>query len=128
MKKKIIFMMLILSMVIFAKPIKVTVYCDDGYQPYSYAENGEVKGIYTDIFKKVFERLEGYDVTIKAVPWKRGINNLKTGRGFALYPPYYRPKERPYMDYSTPVLEEELKVFLNKERVYKSRDNWQKII
>lgn len=31
---------------------------------------------------------------------------MEEGKGFALYPPYYRPKLRPFMDYPIPVLDE----------------------
>jgi len=84
----------------------VVVYCDNNYAPYSYVENGKVTGIYADIFKEAFSRMTGYSVTIKPVPWKRGVKLVEEGKGFALYPPYYRPKIRPFMDYPVPVLDE----------------------
>jgi len=84
----------------------VLVYCDSNYAPYSYVENGEASGIYADIFNTVFSRMKGYSVTIKPVPWKRGVKLIKEGRIFALYPPYYRPEKRPFMDYPVPVINE----------------------
>jgi polar amino acid transport system substrate-binding protein len=117
---------LIFSAVVFAKDIDVVVYASQDYPPYSYKENGEIKGIYTEIFKKAFSRLEGYKVKIAPIPWKRGLSYLEHGKGFALYPPYYRPKERPYIwPYSIPILEEKVVVFCREEIFTKSsRSNW----
>lgn len=101
-----VLLMLFAAYPAMAQDKQVTVYCDDNYPPYSYVKNGEAAGIYTDIFKKAFSRMKGYNVTIKPVPWKRGLNLMKQGTGFALYPPYLRPKTRPFMDYPAPVLNE----------------------
>lgn len=92
----------------------VVIYCDNNYAPYSYVEDGKVTGIYTDIFTKAFSRMTGYNVTIKPVPWKRGVKLMEEGKGFALYPPYYRPKVRPFMDYPVPVLDEGYSMMTNK--------------
>ena len=108
-----------------AQPIEVTVYSDDSYPPYSYAEKGEAKGIYPEIFRKAFAQMPQYHVDIKPVPWKRGLRMLETGEGFALFPPYFRPKERPFMKYSAPVLSESVAVFCSSaiaDRV--SRTRW----
>jgi polar amino acid transport system substrate-binding protein len=95
-------------------PIEVTIYADDGYPPYSYGENGEASGIYTAILNKAFERMPQYRVTLVPVPWKRGLRLLESGQGFALYPPYFRPEERPYIRYSEPILDEQVVVFCNR--------------
>lgn len=94
-----------------AQPIDVIVYSDDSYPPYSYAEKGEAKGIYPEIFRKAFAQMPQYRVEIKPVPWKRGLKMLETGEGLALFPPYFRPLERPYVKYSAPVLAESVAVF-----------------
>ncbi|MEO4048810.1 transporter substrate-binding domain-containing protein [Pseudomonas sp. CAU 1711] len=93
----------------------VTILCDNGYPPYSYEENGEAKGLYNDILRAAFAQMPDYQVEIQPVPWRRGLDALAKGRSFALFPPYYRPAERPYMDYSRPILEERLVVFVRAE-------------
>ncbi|BCG24184.1 amino acid ABC transporter substrate-binding protein [Pseudomonas tohonis] len=93
-------------------PIEVTILCDSGYPPYSYEEKGEAKGLYTDILRSVFALMPGYKVTIRPVPWPRGLAEVAKGSAFALYPPYYRPDERPWMEYSQPIMEESLAVFI----------------
>ena len=102
----------------------VTVYCDDNYSPYSYVKDGQPAGIYTEIFKKVFSRMNGYEVVIKPVPWKRGVNLMEKGKGFALYPPYYRPKVRPFMDYPIPVLDEGYSILTRKEDAGDGTKKW----
>lgn len=96
-------------------PIDVTILCDAGYPPYSYAEGGQAKGIYSDILRAAFARMPEYRVHMRPVPWARGLAELAKGRAFALYPPYYRPSERPWMDYSRPILREKLVVFVRAE-------------
>ncbi len=96
-----------------AAPVDVTIYADDHYPPYSYVDNGRLTGIYTLIVERALERLPGYRVQLLPVPWKRGVLMLEKGQAFALYPPYFRPAERPYMKYSEAMLTEQLVVFCN---------------
>lgn len=114
------------SPAVSAKDTEVVVYALDDYPPYSYVKDRVIQGIYTEILKQAFSRMDGYKVTIKAVPWKRGLKYLKEGSGFALYPPYHRTKERPYMwPYSLPLADEKVVVFCREEVLVKSpRPNW----
>ena len=96
-------------------PIEVTILCDAGYPPYSYAEGDQAKGLYHDILRAAFARMPEYRVHIRPMPWARGLAELASGRAFALYPPYYRPSERPWMDYSRSILREKLVVFIRAE-------------
>ena len=59
--------------------------------------------------------MPGYRVSIRPVPWPRGLAALEKGTAFALLPPYYRPVERPWMDYSRPILEESVVAFVRSE-------------
>lgn len=102
-----------LSWSVFAKPILI--FGDDSYPPYSYFEGGVQKGIYTDIIHRVDEKLAGYEITIKAMPWKRALRKVKNGEIPLFYPPYKRSKERPYMDYSVEILPETLSIFCRKD-------------
>ena len=96
-------------------PIEVTILSDAGYPPYSYAEAGEAKGLYHDILRAAFARMPEYRVHIRPLPWARGLAELAKGRALAIYPPYFRPGERPWMDYSRPILREKLVVFIRAE-------------
>jgi polar amino acid transport system substrate-binding protein len=106
--------------------IDVTVFCDDNYPPYSYEVAGEAEGIYVEILKNAFSLMEGYNIIIEPVPWKRGLRYLEKGYAFAIFPPYYRPKTRPYMwPYSEPILKEEVVVICRKETLEQIQaDKW----
>ncbi|UUZ48167.1 hypothetical protein LP420_35520 [Massilia sp. B-10] len=71
------------------------------------SKHGEAAGLYAEIVKVAFARMKGYRITIKPVPWKRGMSMLKAGTAFALYPPYMNLKEEPFTwPYSLPLFEE----------------------
>ncbi len=88
--------------------IAVTLYGDDSYPPYSFLNKGKIEGIYPHIMQQVAERIEGYDIKITLLPWKRALRLAKKGQIFAVFPPYYLPDRRPYFsEYSVPILPEE---------------------
>lgn len=111
---------------IFAGDTKVVIYADENYPPYSYVEKGEPVGIYTNIVKEAFSRMAGYNIEIKAVPWKRGQAQLKKGTGLALYPPYMNLQKRPWMwPFSLPLVDERVVVFCHEAILFRSlRPNW----
>ncbi|OMH39387.1 ABC transporter substrate-binding protein [Motiliproteus sp. MSK22-1] len=118
----------LLSTSVSAAPIPVTVYADNSYPPYSYSENGEVKGLYAQILKVAFSRMPDYAIKIQAVPWKRGLRMLESGTGFALYPPYFHLQKRPYIwPYSLPILDERVVVFCQDKVLSENpRSRWPK--
>lgn len=118
--KKSLSILVVMVLVLFAGSAwasqKVVVYGDDGYPPYSYGEGREVKGIYVDILKEAFSKMEGYDVEIKVLPWKRLLSKLEAGKIVAGFPPY-KVASRPWMVYSEPILQENVVVFGLKSKV-----------
>ncbi|MGF1756103.1 transporter substrate-binding domain-containing protein [Vibrio makurazakiensis] len=103
--------------------IPVVVYADDAYPPYSYEVNGVAKGIYADILRIAFSRMPNYTVSIIPVPFKRGLKMLETGKGFALYPPYFYANKRSYISpYSTAILDEEVVVYCNQHKIKSIRN------
>ena len=57
----------------------------------------------------MFSRIEGYNVSIKMLPWKRSLRKIEAGKELAVFPPYYWPKKRPYIaPYSEPLLLEQV--------------------
>lgn len=101
---------------------KVIILGDEDYAPYSYTENGQLKGIYVDILKLVAKKLSGsYQIELRGVPWKRGLSELNSGTTFALFPPYRR-KERTYISsYSKPLYRESIVIFCNEDVMKFSR-------
>ena len=102
----------------------VIVYGDDSYPPYSYVENGKMTGIYTAVLERIFEKMPNYNVKIKSTPWKRGLSEIEANKIFALFPPYERPKQRPYMEYDMAILDEKLVVVCQSSVLSTPRPNW----
>ena len=46
---------------------EVVVYSDDNYLPYAYKEGGQARGIYTEILKKAFARMEEKSACMRAI-------------------------------------------------------------
>jgi polar amino acid transport system substrate-binding protein len=101
----------------------VTIYGDKSYPPYSYFENGEAKGIYVDIIRRVFDDLPDYNVTFEMVPWKRSIDGVKSGEFAAFFTPYFSEKRTSWVSYSEAILQEQVIVFGQKENM-KGKVKW----
>ncbi|MFZ6747556.1 substrate-binding periplasmic protein [Undibacterium sp. Ren11W] len=95
-------------------PEKVVLYGDAAYPPYSFVEDGQFRGLYIDILQAAAKRLQAdYAIELVPVPWKRGLDYLKNGRGLALFPPGLK-KERDYIaPYSVSLFRETVVVFCN---------------
>ncbi len=109
-----------------AADIPVTIYADAGYPPYSYEQGGKPAGLYYEIISTAVKRMRGYKVEIQSVPWKRGMNLLKSGSGFALFPPYHNTRDEPWTwPYSLPLFEEKVVVICRKDVLTaKPRKRW----
>lgn len=86
--------------------------------PYSYCENGKVKGISVDIFKSIFSNLEDYSLKIKGIEWNKAIEIMKQGRKSKIKmigTITYKPKDRPFIvDYTKPYAYDHKVIFCNK--------------
>lgn len=94
---------------------KVVILADESYPPYSYTEGNELKGIYVDIIKDIDKNLPDFEIILQATPWVRGFKRLETGEFYAIIPPYNRPLARPWMTYSSPILEEKVVIVENSD-------------
>ncbi|WP_028866255.1 substrate-binding periplasmic protein [Psychromonas aquimarina] len=103
---------------------EVKIYGDDDYAPYSYAQAGKMTGLYTAVLKKVAEKMPDYKISFLKTPWKRGLSDIEKGKIFALYPPYAHPEKRPYMEYETAILDEELSLFCSDKIAEQDRPAW----
>lgn len=106
-------------------PVKVVIYGDAHYPPYSWEQGDKVIGLYPSILRHAFDKMHDYEVELKPVPWKRGLYYLQQGSAFALFPPYYHPTLRPYISpYSRPILDELTVLACYKETFNKPRIIW----
>lgn len=56
-----------------------TIYVDESDPPFSYNLNGESVGAYVSVVREAFRRM-GEPVTVIAVPWKRAMAGIDSGR------------------------------------------------
>lgn len=69
--------------------------------------------------------MENYNVIMKPIPWKRGLNYLEHGEAFALFSPFYYPKIRPFIfPYSEYLLKETTAIVCNKDVSMHNRKTW----
>lgn len=101
LSKYVLFLM-VLSTLIF--PVKsqtsnvVTILADDDYPPYSYVENGVLKGIYIELLRRAITPLQReYFVEIVPMPWKRALLSAKQGNVVGIIPPYRHSEKRPFI-------------------------------
>ena len=106
-----------------SRPREITLFGDEGYPPYSYSEGDKAKGIYVEVLTKIFEKIEGYEVKFKMLPWKRCIKLVKDGKSIAFFPPYYTEERETWMVFSEPILQEQTIVFGKAEKL-KGKTKW----
>lgn len=126
MRKTLCFLGFIFSSLCFsAEKASVTIHVDKSYKPYSYFEDGTVKGLYIKILTRVFSKLEDFEVKFEAIPWNRGKLIMEKGRGFALAPVYFHGHDWPYLyPYSMPFYTESVMVYCNKTPISKKERKW----
>lgn len=57
---------------------------DESYAPYSFVENGEVKGIMPDLLELLLGQIEGLRLEHRAFPWRRTQAEVKAGSADAM--------------------------------------------
>ncbi|NMR24306.1 transporter substrate-binding domain-containing protein [Pseudoalteromonas sp. NEC-BIFX-2020_015] len=98
--------------------VDVTILADDDYPPYSYLENGEVKGIYIDLLRRASTQLKlDYHVKIISTPWKRALLTVKKGDVIGVVPPYLHYDSRPFISSYSVALGTEFVVTYCRENV-----------
>ncbi|MFM8453934.1 MAG: substrate-binding periplasmic protein [Gammaproteobacteria bacterium] len=133
MLKKFIFFFIISTLFLIQNPsqaqekIALSIYGDANYPPYSFYQDGRMQGLYTEIIQAIANEMSDFDIKIEPLPWKRGLKQLEEGSIFALYPPYYRPKERPFIyAYSLPLFQEEIVLYCSQTTLdsHKNLKDW----
>lgn len=124
MKAKLFLIFILFSVLVFAAQ-KVELLGDRNYAPYVFEKGGKLHGIYVDILNKAFENMPNYEVHLKPVPWKRGVDMVKKGKALGIFAPYYHPTKRPYVNpYSEPLYKEKVVVVARKSVMNTARKNW----
>ncbi len=126
MIKEILRGMLVLLMVslssttVPAQSEKVIVAVDNGYPPYMYGTKENAKGLYPEQIKAVFSRI-GVEVDVQALPWKRALRAGEEGTA-AVGGIYKNKKRLKIYDYSQPIFEETLAIYVSKGAAFPFRE------
>lgn len=81
------------------------------FPPFSYEENGVVKGIFIDLVREAFNRM-GYKISIQVYPWARAINMLENGNTDALCTIYKNAERESFADFTDPVVPDTQSLFV----------------
>ena len=109
----------------FAAEIEVDILANDSHPPYVYVEEGDIKGIYIDVLKRISERISGYKLTITPAPWQRVKKLIEVGKKIAFVPPYYHGHDWHYVwPYSISIMDEKVVVICRKDVLNTPRPNW----
>ncbi len=120
-----IMVLLLLSRLSFAQQIEVNIVVNDSHPPYVYTEEGDIKGIYIEVLKRVSKRMDGYTLTMTPAPWKRVKKLIRLGKAFAFVPPYYHGHDWLYVwPYSIPIMDESVVVVCHKDILKTPRPKW----
>ena len=102
---------------------EVTIAVDSKYPPYTFKKGGEAKGAYVDIMKEADKLMPSFELTFKAMSWKKGLEAMQSGEYVALIPPY-KNKDRDYMTYGEPFSMETVAVLCNKKNIAEKPKNY----
>jgi len=108
-----------------ASKTEVTIYVDNNYSPFSFSKNNQPTGMYINILKAAFKKMQGFKVNIVPIPWKRGKKMMENGDGFALAPAFFHAHDWEYLyPYSLPFYTETIIAVCNADVLNKPRPNW----
>ncbi|MEH6461328.1 substrate-binding periplasmic protein [Chitinimonas sp. JJ19] len=102
----------------------IVLYADEAFPPYSYVEQGRLKGIYVDQVRAAVARLKQYQVELRPIPWERGLAELAQGRIFGLFASYRRSERAYIKHYSAPLQLEHVAVFCRQQVLQSPRTDW----
>lgn len=97
---------------------KITFACLDNLPPFSYEENGAIKGYDYDIFMEVMNRAQ-IPVKVTPLPFKRSWAYLKEGEVDGIIMIYFKKEREKYIRYCrTPVHVATFYLFVKKDREF----------
>ena len=112
---------LLCSSALAQDPMPISMVGDSNYPPYSYVEKGRLVGIYPDLIRAIDKKMDDYTITMEGLPWKRALLKVKNGEVPFVFPPYLRKKERPYLRYSDPLMDEWVVMFCHRHVMMEKR-------
>ncbi len=77
----------LMSTNLHAKPQRVTIFADDAYPPYSYAENGRAVGIYPEILRAADVLMTEFEIDLQPIPWATWAQATRSRKNFCFASP-----------------------------------------
>jgi polar amino acid transport system substrate-binding protein len=81
--------------------------------PYSFTQNGKVKGIGVELVKEAFRRMD-QPVQVSIAPWARAMEQIRNGTVDGLFNVYRTPERELFADYSELLQDETVVLFVRK--------------
>jgi len=89
-------------------------FATDEYPPFEFAENGQIKGISTEIVNEAFKRM-GIKIVIKTYPWARAMDMVKNGEVDGIFSVFKTPERKAFIDFPTPLVADVQSLFVLKD-------------
>ena len=95
MKKKIITIIFMLSVAVFAKPVDEIIFITEDVYPFNFKENGKLQGMSVDILMSMLQKLDSNQLRsdILMLPWNQGYSVVQKKKNTSLFSTT-RTKER----------------------------------
>ena len=122
-KQKVILLLMMLIQVtsVYGNDKNLAIFVDNSYPPYMFELEGKkVEGLYPKLLSEII-RGTGFTADIVAVPWKRALLYGGAGAG-AVGGAYKNDKREKIYDYSAPLYEEKMVIFVNKGQQFEFKD------
>jgi polar amino acid transport system substrate-binding protein len=114
-----------ISFTSIAASTKVVFYTESSYPPYSYTEDGQVKGVYADIIERVSGELSDYHIELVPSKWKDAKAQVDEGKAFGLVGAYYHAHDWPDIyPYSYPINQETVVTVCSEKTFNKESRDW----
>ncbi len=123
--KTLTFLILLLSTFAHANKGNLTIYVDNSYPPFSYVQDGVLKGIYPALLKEIRQAEGALAFEVSPINWQAGKNKLRNSAAAAILGVYYEVQGHEFLkSYSVPVYTEEVVLICAKDRVDASVSQW----
>ncbi len=101
----------------FAENRALNLVCGDGFPPFSYEENGIIKGMDVDTVKEMAKRLN-IDVKIELKPWKRVLTLTELGKRDGAFSCFKTADRQKFALYTAPVNYSTYSIFVKKGKEF----------
>ncbi len=113
----IIVFLLIMSSISFAEDRPLSFVCGKGFPPFSYEENGVVKGMDVETVEEMASRLN-IKIKIELKPWKRVLSMTELGKSDGAFSCFKTAEREKFAFYTSPVNYSTYSIFVKKGKEF----------